>query len=64
MSKRKRIFPKAVKSNKNKVTTFGKMLDEYFSKINSFGEIDPRERYDVFYKNKWLGRVYYENKKG
>ena len=63
MSRRKRAYPKAIKSNKNKIITFSKLLDDYLSKNNSLDEIDFKERYDVFYKSKWLGSFYYKRGK-
>jgi hypothetical protein len=56
MSKRKRVkVPK--KRSKKEAIDFGKMLDEYFKGVS--GLMDDRfsvDRYDFFFKNKWLGK--------
>jgi len=52
---------KPKKVSKAQAINFGKIMDDYFNKINSLD--DDRKKYDVFHKNKWLGRVYYKEKR-
>ena len=54
---------KSKKKLKVESVSFGKIMDDYFSRINSLEELDYRERYNVFHKNMWLGKVYYERGK-
>jgi hypothetical protein len=57
MNKKKK---KSKKKLKVECVSFGKMMDDYFSRINSLEELDYREKYNVFHKNMWLGKVYYK----